>query len=72
MYLWCTNASTMFAFPVNGVTIWTARISDDCASETLATNSEMLIASSSSGIDRLVLLEFAAAIQYGQNNFDFV
>ena len=63
---------TLFAFPIHGVAVWTARISDDRASETLATNSEMLIASSSSGIDRLVLMEFAAAIQYGQNNFDFV
>ena len=69
MYLWCTNASTMFAFPIHGVAVWTARISDDCASETLATNSEMMIASSSSGIDRL-LMEFAAAIQYCQNYFD--
>ena len=63
---------TMFAFPIDGVAIWTARISDDCASETHATNSEVLIASSSSGIDRLLLLEFTAAIQYCQNNFDVV
>ena len=52
---------TIFALAIDGVATWTARIGDDCASETLAANSEMLIASSS-GIHRVMLMEYAAAV----------
>ena len=53
---------TVVAFPINGVPIWTARVGYECATEALAANGEVLLASS--GVNHVFVLKLATAIQY--------